>query len=393
MRKISYKCKNCGGTINVDKNNTTLICKYCDTKYDNFVSIEETDLKKFTERLEINSYVCSCGNKYNHFNTNSKDGICPSCEKKNEVKESQIINSVVLKDFNSISIGEKYAESVANFSDFIPNEFLKLAFEFKYIKTEIYDGMIDINAILGDGTKINKKYVLFDIIVPDSEMFNYNDKLEIIKSKVDFYKIFNKKSSLTHLQIRDLEISFDKKNDLALIEEACVNDFKATYSNIVHISVNTSVDITYNNYFPIYFNSIMYEGREYHNFAIGCRMKGKTDVSFYYDLPEFTKEKEDLFVATCNKHRRFMINYFGISLFLSLLLLVSFFAFPSAGGIIFLVFSIVLFGSLSLTSKNKLELLKKCKVMFSSKKLIDKDEFYKELVNKNNSIIVHIDWS
>ena len=393
MRKISYKCKKCGGNININKSKTSLACEYCNTKYDNFVEVEETELSKFMERLEINSYVCSCGQKYNHFNTSKKDGVCPFCDKKNDIKESQIVNSVILKDYNPISIGKKYASMISNIKDFLPSEFYNLEFEFKYIKTEIYDGIIDINATSKDGKNINKKYVIFDMIVPDSPNFCNGDKIEIIKSKVECYKIFNRKSNLIHLQLKDLEVGFNKENIISSIENACVKEFKSLYPDVNNLSVNTNLDVSYNNYFPIYFNNFVYEGSEYHNFAIGCKMKGVSDVSFYLDLPELSSEQEKLFSDICSRHKNLMKRNLIISIIFALIILGSLFIFPSFYLVIFLALFCFFFAYLFFWEKKKLNILKSDIKLLKRRKVFTDDDFFKEMVSKENSIVSHIDWS
>ena len=66
MKKISYKCKNCGASVKYNHNKSVLTCAYCNTTYDNFIKSEDISIDSLVDRLEIFSYKCSnCNNIFN----------------------------------------------------------------------------------------------------------------------------------------------------------------------------------------------------------------------------------------------------------------------------------------------------------------------------------------
>ena len=81
MRRISYKCKNCGASVKRSHNKSVLTCAYCNTSYDNFIKIEDVSIDNLVDKLEIFSYSClGCGNHFNSYVKINKP-ICDKCNK------------------------------------------------------------------------------------------------------------------------------------------------------------------------------------------------------------------------------------------------------------------------------------------------------------------------
>lgn len=394
MKKINYKCNSCGGKLNVDKTDNTLICTYCNKKYDKFIKIEDFEVDKLIEKLELYTYVChKCGFSFQTvYNEMEKKPICPKCMIET-IEEKQIINGIIPNQLIKEYITNDFNIAIKEVKEYIPMEFLNPIFLFKYIPSKVYDGIIEITAIGNLNNQITRKYVIFDLIIPDSNTLNYSDKFEFIYNKVRTKDIqVEKQQVLKEISSNNIEINFNKQNDIKKIEKACLRDFEKKYQNVKDIKINTNVDVKHNIYVPIYQNKTLYNGDCYYNSIIGFKDKNGNGSNFCLNFPKLSEKDYNKVV---NKYKISKIIYY-VSKSLKIPMLILFFINVALNMNICIIgivaFLLTMTIALWYTYRRKYIIAQKQALVYLNPNKLSEDDFYNKIVDEKNNIIRYIDW-
>lgn len=394
MKKINYKCNSCGGKLSIDSINNNLICTYCNKKYEKFIKIEDINLDKLVEKLELYTYIChKCGFSFQSvYNEMDKRPMCPKCMIET-IEEKQIINGLIPNQLIKEYISNDFSDEIEEVKKYIPTEFFNSAFFFKYIPSKVYDGIIEITATGKVGNKIVRKYIIFDLIIPDSNTLNYSDKFEFIYNRVRTKDIqVEKHQVLKEISTNNIEINFNKQNNLKNIEKACLRDFEKRYKNAKDIKVNTNVDVKHNIYVPIYQSKTLYNGNCYYNSIVGFRDKNRKGSNFCLNFPKLSKQD---YKQVLNKYKTTKIIYY-FSKILTLPMAILFFTTVFLNAHIYLVgmwaFLAIMTIALWCIYKHKYIVAKKQALVYLNPNKLSEEDFYNQIVDEKNNIIRHINW-
>lgn len=394
MKKINYKCNSCGGKLNVDKTDNTLICTYCNKKYDKFIKIEDFKVDKLIEKLELYTYIChKCGFSFQSvYNEIEKKPICPKCMTET-TEEKQIINGIIPNQLIKEYITNDFDGEIKEIKKYIPMEFLNPVFFFKYVPSKVYDGIIEITATGNLNNQISRKYVIFDLIIPDSNTLNYNDKFEFIYNKVRTEDIqVEKQQVLKEISSNNIEINFNKQNNIKNIEKSCLRDFEKKYQNVKDIKINTNVDVKHNIYVPLYQSKTLYNGNCYYNSIVGFKDKNGNGSNFCLNFPKLSEQDYNKVVNTYKKAK---IIYYA-SKILTAPMLILFFIIIALNTHIYIMgigaFLAITTIALWRIYKRKHIIAKKQALVYLNPNKLSEEDFYDKIVDEKNNIIRYIDW-
>jgi hypothetical protein len=341
-----------------------------------------------------------------------------TCNKCGEqlIPQKQIINGRLMPDLIESYVPSDFVNELKHFKNLIPSKFFESKFELKHICAKLYDGVIVISGYNGR-KKIERKYVIFDLVIPSGDSFTYNEKIEFLYNRINLLKAsYDKESIKNNLNLSSIAVSSDNSSDLMAIENACLRDFKNRnrYKNLTNVSINSSVSVKYNFLIPIFQSVTEYEGRHYINSVIGYKNKNRADNNFFIKLLFFWKKnKNDIDRNFCLnfppiKKSKLDSIYFKYVFFYLLHLMCKFLPVILVSLIFVLEFSLGIYSYyvidfifiLSLLSfvflpdffRSRSEFYKKVYYSYFSEKNMSEDAFFDELVKEKNKFIRHLEW-
>jgi len=389
--KLNYKCSSCGGKLSYKENSTKLKCAFCNKEYDNFVKVGDIDFSDYDLASEIDCYICPNCEEHVSLKEYNDYSVKKCCSCGHSLNKSKALASGVADSFYGTWLTAKnvFLNELMGVKKYIPSVFLNSEFSFKYINSRLYDGVIIVEANSISGKRIEKKYVFFDLIIPNSKHLSNKDKLQFAMNKINVSKIvFDSAKVKENLDSQVIEFSSNKKTDLSLIENACLNEFKSKHKGLKNYKVNSFLTIRNNIYVPVYQSKVVYNNKTYYNTILNY--SGLDDESKNVCCLNFPKISDSV---------SFLLNFRYIILFLLVLFVKFIFMIPILVVLyynVWISFDLILVGAclflISLIMFFPMDFLKKASRqnnLYLNSEDISEEEFYEILVDSKTELVGH----
>ena len=374
------------------ENSTKLKCTFCNKEYDNFVKVEDIDFSSYDFDSEIDCYICPNCEEHVSLKEYNDYSLTKCCSCGHSLNKSKALASGVAYSFYGTWLTAKnvFLNELIGIKKYIPSVFLNSEFSFKYINSRLYDGVIIVEANSISGRKIEKKYVFFDLIIPNSKNLSNKDKLQFAMNKINVSKIiFDPVKVKKILDSQAIEFPSNKKTDLSLLEKACLNEFKKKHKGLKNYKVNSFLTIRNNIYVPVYQSKVVYNNKTYYNTIL--------------NYASLTEERKNVCCLNFPKVSDSVSNFLNLKyiiLYLLILLVKVIFMIPILVVLyynVWISFNLLLVGVclflISLIIFFPIDFLKKVSRQnnfYLNSEDISEEEFYEILVDSKTELIGHI---